>query len=104
IAIWRTYTNCGPKDATFTVHRFGGVDSNLVVNYSLSGTASNGVDYVTLPGAVTIPAGQRTADASVAPIDNNSNYIRTVVLKLTGSTNSPLTYLVAPNAQAEALI
>jgi hypothetical protein len=42
--------------------------SPLVVNYTISGTATNGVDYNTLPGSVTVPAGSATAAISVQAI------------------------------------
>lgn len=58
--------------ALFRVRRHGG-DTNtaLTVPYTISGTASNGVDYETLPGVVTIPPGSRYADILVVPIDDN---------------------------------
>ena len=56
---------------TFTVARIGNLAANLVVNYTLSGTASNGVDYVTLPGTVTIPAGQVSATFMVTPLNDS---------------------------------
>ncbi len=40
----------GNDSAVVLFTRMGSVQSNLVVNYTLSGTASNGVDYVALPG------------------------------------------------------
>ena len=57
--------------ATFTVHRSGPTNSDLTVNFQLRGSASNGVDYVELPSSVTIPAGKRSADVVVIPIDDN---------------------------------
>ncbi len=55
--------------ATVTFVRFGGsVESNLVVNYSLSGTASNGVDYQKLSGSIIIPAGQRAVNLPIVGI------------------------------------
>jgi hypothetical protein len=69
----------------FTVSRTGDTSSALTVNYTLAGTASNGVDYVALPGSVTIPAGQSSAPITVTPIDNGIPFmpIRTVILTLT---------------------
>ena len=64
-AVCRYFTNCGPKDAIFTVRRLGDTNSDLTVTYAIGGTATNGVDYVTLPGTVTIPAGQRAAMITV---------------------------------------
>src|SRR5262249_400684 len=42
--------------ATFTVSRTGPTERPLAVYYSLSGTASNGVDYRMLPGKLLIPS------------------------------------------------
>jgi hypothetical protein len=67
----------------FTVTRFGDTAAPLTVNYSISGTAFNGVDYVTLPGQVTIGAGQTNATIAVTPIDDPfSEGIETVTLTL----------------------
>src|SRR5262249_57658956 len=45
-------------EGTFTITRTSGSTAiPLTVNYALSGTATNGTDYVTLPGTATIPAG-----------------------------------------------
>jgi hypothetical protein len=48
------------------------VDTNvaLTVNYTLSGTASNGVDYVGLPGSVVIPANAAEADIVIRPLSD----------------------------------
>jgi hypothetical protein len=42
------------------------------VNYAIGGSASNGLDYQTLPGSVIIPANQASATILVAPIDDNA--------------------------------
>jgi len=87
-AIWRFFTNCGPKNATFTVHRFGDTNDDLTVAYEVGGSATNGVDYVPLPGSVLIPAGQREADVTVVPLDDGPPDISsTVVVKLDSGTN-----------------
>lgn len=99
------FTNWGPKDALFTVRRFGDASSSLNVTYGIGGTASNGVDYATLPGAVTIPAGAAYALIPIVPMDNDSsNFIKTVILTVTPSTNAPADYLVGFPPRAEALI
>jgi hypothetical protein len=86
--IWRIFTNCGPKNATFTVRRHGDTNQDLTVAYQVSGTATNGVDYVPLAGSVVIPAGQRHADVTVVPLDDGPPDITsTVILKLSSSTN-----------------
>jgi hypothetical protein len=54
----------------FTVKRDGDLTANLVVYYGVSGTASNGVDFATPTGVVTIPAGQTSADFNVTALDD----------------------------------
>lgn len=100
-AVVRWITNCGPKNATFTVLRWGATNDDLDVSYAIGGTASNGVDYVMLPGTVVIPAGIGTATISIVPIDADArDMIRTVVLSLMGGTN----YVVGRPAEAAAVI
>jgi hypothetical protein len=87
--VWRFFTNCGPKNAIFTVRRIGDTNDDVTVDYRIGGTASNGVDYVALPGSVTIPAGQRTALITVVPIDDGPPDITsTVILKLEPSATT----------------
>lgn len=98
------FTNWGPKNATFTLRRFGDASSNLTVNYNVGGTASNGVDFVALPGYVTVPAGTAYAVIPIVPIDNGaSNLSKTVTLTLAASTNLP-PYVVGYPLSASALI
>src|SRR6185369_11248390 len=52
----------------FYFSRTGSTASSLAVNYTMSGTASNGVDYLTLSGVATIPAGSNGVDVVVTPI------------------------------------
>ena len=51
----------GGTNGVFTVSRTGNTGSTLTVNYSISGTATNGADYTSLSGSVTIAAGSATA-------------------------------------------
>ena len=59
--------------------------SNLVVHYTLSGTASSGSDFSPLSGSVTLPnSGISTVDISVTPInDSLAEDIETLTLTLT---------------------
>src|SRR2546430_3090396 len=52
----------------FTVSRTGSTAAAVTVRYSLGGTPQNGVDYQTLPGSVTIPAGASSADVKIVPM------------------------------------
>jgi hypothetical protein len=102
---WQSLTNWGPKNALFTVFRYGDVRSNLTVNYRIGGTASNGVDYVELPGSVAFPVGEAAALIPVVPIDNRLTTLsKTVLLSLNADTNSPPDYTVGVPARAAALI
>jgi hypothetical protein len=100
---WQSFTNWGPKDALFTVRRFGDASNPITVNYNIGGTASNGVDYVALPGYVTIPAGGACALIPIVPIDTNT-FPKTVILTLTPDTNTPPDYVVGIPSHAAALI
>jgi hypothetical protein len=77
----------------------------LTVPYAIGGTASNGVDYVALPGSVTISAGQRRALITIVPNDDGPPDVnKTVVLALTPSTNTPPDYLLGFPRRAAAII
>jgi hypothetical protein len=102
---WQSFTNWGPKNALFTVRRFGDASDDLTVNYNLGGTASNGVDYATLTNSVTIPAGEAYALIPIVPIDNGAtNFSKTVVLSLTPDTSVLPDYIVGIPRSAAALI
>ncbi|WP_428939133.1 S8 family serine peptidase [Fontivita pretiosa] len=55
---------------TFTFLRFGSVASALTVGFTVSGTASNGVDYALAAASVTVPAGETSALITVMPLDD----------------------------------
>jgi hypothetical protein len=76
----------------FTVTRSGNTNSSLTVQYTLSGTAANGVNYTNLSGSVTIPVGAFSTPVFITPIDLSfADSSRTVILTLSGSPN----YLLA---------
>ena len=56
---------------TFRISRTGDTSNSLAVSYSLSGTATNGIDYSLLPLTATIPAGQSFVDVILSPIADN---------------------------------
>ncbi len=103
--LWRVFTNRFPKDAVFTVRRWGDVSDALTVTYGIGGTASNGVDYVTLPGVVTIPAGECTARITVVPLDDGPPDITsTVILSLLPDTSAAPNYVLGTPRKAAAII
>ncbi len=96
----------GTNTATFLVHRNGGLSGALTVYYSISGTASNGVDYAAIPTFVTIPNNQTYGLVTIVPLGNTnaSSCHKTVILTLTSSTNAPPAYIVGMPSSAGAVI
>jgi len=91
----------GTNTATFVIHRQGPTNADLTVGYEIGGTASNGLDYASLSGSVTIPAGRRSAQIVVVPIDDTlAEDTETVALKLRPSTG----YALGLPARASAII
>jgi hypothetical protein len=65
------------------VHRGASAPTPLTVRYTVSGTATPGVDYTALPGSITIPANAASADIRVTPIpDALAESSETVVVSL----------------------
>src|SRR5436309_14388212 len=56
----------GLSSGTFLLHR-DRTNGDLAINIKLSGTASNGVDYTTIPSSITIPAGFFSVGVQVSP-------------------------------------
>lgn len=57
----------GANTGTFKVTRTGATTSALSVKYLITGSATNGTDYNTLSGTVTIAAGATSANITVTP-------------------------------------
>ena len=47
----------GNHAGVFTISRGGNTNSAVTIAYTLTGTATNGVDYATVPTSVTLAAG-----------------------------------------------
>jgi hypothetical protein len=60
----------GSDTGKFTFTRTGSTSASLAVKYTLAGSATNGTDYNTLNGSVTILAGAATATVTVTPKDD----------------------------------
>ena len=84
---------------TFTVQRTGDTSRALEVNYRVSGSATNGVDYQPLSGIVTIPAGQSTAQILVTPINRQQEGNDLNVTITLTATNTPFTIVALPDTQ-----
>ncbi len=72
----------------FTLKRTGITTDALTVNYTLDGSASNGIDYQNLATKVTFAAGSDTATIDIRPIDDQFfEGTETVKLKLAEDSN-----------------
>lgn len=60
----------GVFPGTFRLQRTGDVSAPLLVNLAYSGNATSDADYLPLPAAVTIPAGNATVDLAVDPLND----------------------------------
>jgi len=76
-----------PDAGRITINRTGPTVLSLLVNLQISGTASNGMDYRTIPQAVTIPAGQNMFELLVTSIDDQvSEPDENVIVQLAAGT------------------
>ena len=81
----------GASSGAFTVTRVGPTNSALTINYTISGTASNGVHYAKISGSGTIAAGFSAADIVINPTLNPANSSKqTVTLTLVTNANYQL--------------
>ena len=84
----------------FIVTRTGDTSKNLVVKYSIRGTAKNGVDYRPIANFVTIPNGASEVLISIQPQEQERYQgLKTVFLSLENLPNS-LEYMLGSNFHA----
>ena len=76
--------NSASPHAVFRVERLGSLAESITIPYSITGTAINGVDYVALPGFVTLAVGVSSAPITIIPyLDGETNEPdETVILTL----------------------
>lgn len=65
-------TNTGANNGTFTItlNQQNNSGSGVVINYVITGSAVNGVDYTTIGSSVTILNNQQSIPISIAPIND----------------------------------
>ncbi len=61
----------GGVDGLFSISRSGSTATELMVFYTISGTAGSGVDYRSVGGAATIAAGSSRVDIPITPTDDS---------------------------------
>ena len=90
-------TESGGDSGAFTLQRTGATDGALTVNYTVSGTASNGVDYATLSGTTNFAPGVTNLVIAVVPLDDSLPEPEETVI-LTLSTNAAYVIGGSPTA------
>lgn len=72
-----------PNPGMFLISRTGDTSAPLTVYYSVSGSALHGLDYETLPGSITFPAGQTQLPLAIMPrLDAIGESPETIILGL----------------------
>lgn len=105
---------CCNNNGSFTITLDQAQTIPYTISYNLSGTATSGTDYSTLPGKVTIPAGQTTVKIPVNVLcDNLTEGPETIILKigqtvcagiLTGSSTITINEGIVANAGPDIAI
>lgn len=85
----------------FTISRTGISSTDLLVNFSLTGTAVNGLDYTTIASPISLPANTSSVIVDVTVIDDAViETAETVILTLLSGTG----YSVGSNNSAQIII
>jgi len=72
---------------------------DITVNYTVTGTATPGVDYTALTGSVVIPAGQNSVPLNVQVIDDwYMEATETVIVNITGGSSASFTFPASATA------
>ena len=78
----------GGDSGQFLIERIGPTTNALNVTIAMSGTATAGSDYVTIPTTVTIPAGASSVLVNVTPLQDTAiETVETVVLTISTNAN-----------------
>jgi hypothetical protein len=91
----------GPTDGVFTITREGAAAKSLLVNLLITGNATNGVDYQSIPATVWLPAGETQVGIVIRPyVDALVEFNEVVHIEVAASPN----YLLATNSAADVVI
>ncbi len=105
--IW-WFTNCGPKNAAFSVRRWGPTNETLRVFFALKGTSVNGKDYELVENSVVLAPGERKKEVLIVPKDDEVvEAPETVIMELTPppyASPLPDPYQIGWPARAGAVI
>lgn len=84
----------------FRISRGAQTTGNLIVGFTMGGTANNGVHYSAIPTFTTIPHGSNFVFVNINPVDAAISTLRTVTLTLNESAN----YFVDAPASASLIL
>jgi hypothetical protein len=91
VTLWATDPNADRSSqsaATITISRTGATNFPLPVEINLTGSATNGIDYQTIPNTITLPAGIAFTNLSIIPKTNSSSPgSKTVVIQAVLASN-----------------
>jgi hypothetical protein len=88
-----------PDTITFTISASAPVELDTTVTYTLTGTATNGTDYVTNTLSALIPAGLSSVDVVITPIDDGeAEFAESVIFTLQGGATYDLKSPVSATA------
>ncbi|MXV53348.1 DUF11 domain-containing protein, partial [Pedobacter sp. HMF7647] len=91
-------------NSKFTIKLSAPVSNPTTVNYTVSGTATNGTDYQSITNSVTIPAGLISYDVDVKVIDDNIlEPTETVAITLASAGNGVVVSSTNPSASLNIL-
>ncbi|MEI6083107.1 MAG: DUF1800 family protein [Verrucomicrobiota bacterium] len=87
----------GPVPGTVLVKRSGGLNP-VTVNFTLTGTATAGVDFVSIPLSITLPLGVNTGTVTFTPMSNATALVTKLVTltNANGSASVTIDPLVTP--------
>jgi gliding motility-associated-like protein len=90
------YENCSNATVTFTLSET--ISSPYTVSYNVTGTATNGVDFPTIPTSVTIPANTLSTSFLIEPVfDGTPEGIETVIIDVQTSVCGSDTIMIYIN-------
>jgi hypothetical protein len=77
-----------PNSGKFTLTRTGNIVNSLTVNYTIGGTASNGIDYKELTGNITFAAGSNKTTIDIIALDDfEAESNESLILTITADNN-----------------
>lgn len=90
------YENCSIATVTFTLSET--ISTNYTVNFNVTGTATNGVDFPQIPNTVTIPANTLSTSFTIEPVfDGVYEGVETVIIDVQTSVCGTDTILIYIN-------